>query len=208
MLIQMSDVLRFLGKPLSGVIHVGAFIGEEIPSYFGHNATSVIAFEPLTEQFNKIGQHDRLIRIKKAVGAFNGKAEMHIASNLQSSSILAPKDHLVVHPEVTFNGRTETVDVTTLNDWFKENALDPSDYCFLNVDVQGYESEVFRGASEILPHLSVVLAEVNSREHYEGTVLISGIDSMLAEYGYKRVMVNWWSNCGWGDALYVRNTTT
>ena len=48
MLISMQDVLKYCLK-LNGVIHVGGFVGEEIPVYFENGARSVIVFEPLIQ---------------------------------------------------------------------------------------------------------------------------------------------------------------
>ena len=57
---------------------------------------------------------------------------------VQSSSILEPKLHLEIHPDVEFSDK-EVIQVEQL-DKFKIHNSD-----FLNIDVQGYELNVLKG---------------------------------------------------------------
>ena len=73
----------------------------------------------------------------------------------------------------------------------------------LNIDVQGYELEVLMGAQELLPQISMIIAEVNRDEMYAGCPMIEDIDNFLAEHGFKREHTSWQSP-SWGDALYIK----
>lgn len=204
MLIESDRVLKeFKTTPLIGVIQIGAHIGEEISVYFSMGAKKVIAFEPIKTSYDKIQEHENLIKVNKALGNYNGVVKLNIASNAQSTSPLNPKTHLVEHPWVSFNN-TITVPITTLNSWFsveKENAMD---YNFMSVDVQGYELEVLKGATDILPNIKAILCEVNKKELYENCPMVEEIDAFLETNGFTRVETFWYENTGWGDALYSR----
>ena len=76
----------------------------------------------------------------------------------------------------------------------------------MNIDVQGYELEVFKGGKKTLEKIDYVYCEVNRGEMYEGNPLIEELDVHLGEYGFERVETHWpetWYK--WGDALYIKN---
>ena len=77
---------------------------------------------------------------------------------------------------------------------------------FMNVDVQGYELEVFKGGKETLEQIEYVYCEVNRGEMYEGNPMIEELDEYLGGYGFERVETHWpetWYK--WGDAFYIKN---
>tara|TARA_B100000965_G_scaffold362182_1_gene344050 strand:- start:137 stop:385 length:249 start_codon:yes stop_codon:yes gene_type:complete len=73
----------------------------------------------------------------------------------------------------------------------------------INMDVQGYELEVLKGATETLKNINYVYCEVNRDEVYENNAYVEEIDEFLAGYGMERVETNWAGDI-WGDALYIR----
>ena len=134
-----------------------------------------------------------------ALGSKEKKAIMYLSDNeSQSSSILKPKTHIKEMPWIHFEG-TEEVEVKTLDGYNIKGCN------FINIDVQGYEMEVFKGGKKTLEEIDYVYSEVNKAELYEGCVQMSELDSFLGEYGFKRVETYWpenWYN--WGDALYIK----
>ena len=76
-------------------------------------------------------------------------------------------------------------------------------YNFLNMDTQGYELEVLRGAEKTLRKIDCVYTEVNNTEVYENNALIEDIDDFLKEYDMVRVETDWMGGT-WGDAFYIR----
>ena len=76
-------------------------------------------------------------------------------------------------------------------------------YNFLNVDVQGYELEVFKGFGEYLNNFDYVYCEVNEDYLYENCALVSHIDEYLSKYNLERVET-FMTIHKWGDALYVK----
>ena len=75
----------------------------------------------------------------------------------------------------------------------------------LNIDVQGYELEVLKGADTILEYIELMILEVNRDEMYEGCPLVEELDTFLEKYNFKRVHTLWQS-ISWGHAIYAKWT--
>jgi len=76
---------------------------------------------------------------------------------------------------------------------------------FTNIDVQGYELEVFKGGTETLKGIDAIYTEINKAELYEGCALVEDLDAFLKLHGFSRVG-EWcpYEPHNWGDALYTR----
>jgi len=204
MIIEINEIIKKYNMNISGVIHIGAHYGEEIPNYVKVGIKNIILFEPLGENFKVLKKNISPylnLNIKKyqvALGNQNTTITMNLSSNnLESSSILKPKQHLNLYPDITFD-RTEEVELQKLDDYNCNN------YNFINMDVQGYELEVLKGAKDTLNHIDYVYCEVNRDEIYEGNAYIEDIDKYLSKYNMRRVETSWWYDSDWGDALYIR----
>jgi FkbM family methyltransferase len=206
MLINFTNLYKKYNMNIKGIVHIGAHYGEEIQEYVDNGIQNITVFEPLSKNFDVLAKRLQNVNAdiqgyQTALGSEKGTAKMYLSSNeAQSSSILKPKDHLEHHPDVTFDG-DEEVEVDLLDNFDLRSAN------FMNVDVQGYELEVFKGAVETLKNIDYVYCEVNRGEMYEGNPLIEDIDEFLGEYGFERVETHWpetWYK--WGDALYVKKS--
>jgi FkbM family methyltransferase len=202
MLISLSEMITKYKMNITGVIHIGAHYGEEIPEYIKNGISELHLFEPLSENYKILRNNLQDLEINwasynTALGSKNERVTMFVSDNeQQSSSILTPKDHLTHHPNVRFP-TTEEVVVDTLDSFEIENCN------FINMDVQGYELEVLKGATETLEHIDYVYCEVNRAEVYENNAFVEEIDEFLSQYNMIRVETDWAGEI-WGDALYVR----
>jgi len=205
MLISFTNLRRKYNMSIKGVVHIGAHYGEEIQEYVDNGIQKITVFEPLSENFNILSQRLQNVNAdiqgyQVALGSKKGTATMYLSSNeAQSSSILKPKEHLEHHPDVSFDG-TEEVEVDVLD------TFDIGEANFINIDVQGYELEVFKGGQKTLEQIDYVYCEVNRGEMYEGNPMVEELDEFLQEYGFQRVETHWpetWYK--WGDALYIKN---
>jgi FkbM family methyltransferase len=190
---------------IKGIVHIGAHYGEEIQEYVNNGIQNITVFEPLSNNFKILAERLQNINAdiegyQIALGSEKSISTMYLSSNeAQSSSILKPKEHLVHHPDVTFNG-IEEVEVDLLDNFDIRGAN------FINIDVQGYELEVFKGGKKTLEQIDYVYCEVNRGEMYEGNPMIEDLDEYLSRYGFERVETYWpetWYK--WGDALYIKN---
>lgn len=203
MILSFKEIVEKYNMKINGVIHVGAHYGEEIPSYIKKDIKNIVVFEPLEKSFEVLEQNvsklnANIIGHQVALGNEEKNISMYLSSNnLESSSILKPKLHLIQHGHVTFN-ETEQVEMKTLDSYHY------TDYNFINIDVQGYELEVLKGGTETLKHIDYVYCEVNRDEVYENNAYVEEIDEFLSAYDMKRVETFWWDDGNWGDALYIR----
>lgn len=204
MLINFTEIVNKYNMNITGIIHIGAHYGEEICDYIANGVSDIILFEPLSDNFNILEKNVKnlnanIVGHQVALGSTPGNATMYVSSNeKQSSSILKPKVHLTHHPNVSFPS-TEIVEVKTLDQF------ETSNFNLINMDVQGYELEVLKGASKTLMHIDYVYCEVNRDEVYENNAFIGQIDEYLSQYNLVRVETDWGGKI-WGDALYVKNT--
>lgn len=213
MLIKLSDVKARYGMNIKGIIHVGAHVGQEFEMYMNCLVKNVAFFEPCTPAYEKLQQRFVIDRaalgfpqvdvqlFKIALGAYQGEGLMYVetANEGQSNSLLEPAEHLKTYPTIEFTDK-ELVQVMPLD----RMDLDMSKYNMLNMDVQGGELEVLKGAKAILPYIDYVYTEVNTAELYKGAARLEQIDEFLSDFERKEIEM---TDAGWGDALYIRKKT-
>jgi FkbM family methyltransferase len=205
MLIPFSTLAKkYDFTPSGGVLHVGAHEGEEADDY------DAIGFNPV---YWVEADHETAHVLERNVGKRPGHhviaslladeeriVTFHQANNGQSSSILELGTHATEHPDVVYVGEQErhatTVDALLEFDLIERCA-------FLNLDVQGAELLVLKGATEFLSTVDFIYAEVNKRKLYKDCALIGDIDHYVGMLGFVRAETAW-TRHGWGDALYVR----
>jgi FkbM family methyltransferase len=188
------------------IIHVGAHYGQELSFYLNDiDIEEIVFFEPNQESFNQLTKNialanssniKRILAHPVGLGSAEQEMDFYVASNGQSSSVLKPQLHTEQYRDITFN-RVEKIQIKTL-DFFNLNGFE-----FINIDVQGYELEVLKGAKNTLNSLKYIYTEINNAPLYEGCVMIDQLDSFLSEFKFKRKDTNW---CGgtWGDAIYIK----
>lgn len=207
MVIDFFEICKTYSKPITGVIHIGAHEGREIPAYSKNNIKKLVMFEPQSAPFKILKEEaskylDMEFKLYNvALGNNRGRIDLHTNTNNagMSSSILKPKEHLNSHPWCTFAGK-ETVEMNILDDYI----YDTLDCNLLNIDVQGYELEVFKGGSKTLDHIDYINSEVNVKELYENNALMEQLDEYLSDF--IRIETKIFDQWGWGDAFYVRKT--
>jgi FkbM family methyltransferase len=212
MIFDLNSIEQNTGIKITGAIHIGAFLGEELSQYRGLGLTNTILFEPQKKLFDIVNSKciikEKVFNValgskEDVVGMFISDREGGVSNGAgASSSILAPKKHLTEHPEVTFPSK-ESINVKRFDKFIQENEVDTNEHNFLNIDVQGYELEVLKGMGDELNKIQLVIAEVNRDEVYEGCPMIEDIDSYLEGFGFKRLAVHWQSE-SWGDAVYFK----
>tara|TARA_R110000851_G_scaffold304614_2_gene462478 strand:- start:1524 stop:2132 length:609 start_codon:yes stop_codon:yes gene_type:complete len=202
MLLDLREICKKIPRPIVGVIHIGAHYGEENEVYEDLEIHNRMFFEPLSKNFKVLKDHvGKWPCHNFALGSKTMKAEMFVesANNGQSSSLLQPGIHLKQYPHIQFDER-EDVDVKKLDDV----AFDRSKYNFINIDVQGYELEVFKGSEETLKSVDYIMTEVNRDEVYLNCAKVWELDDFLESFGFKRTATTW-DGITWGDAFYEKS---
>jgi len=202
MLLNFENIVKKYNMNINGVIHIGAHYGEEHSLYKNYNIKNIVYFEPLKKNFNVLKEliNDGSLLFNCALGNEERDIEMYVESSNkgQSSSILKPEKHLIQYPHIIFN-ETEVVEMKKLNDIDINFTL----YNMINIDVQGYELEVFKGSTDILHNIDYIISEVNRDEVYQNCTKVDDLDIFLSKYNFIRVETSWDGNT-WGDALYVK----
>lgn len=189
------------------IVHVGASVGEELADYAEHGARRIFWVEPrqeavkqLRSQINQFPDVDNRI-IPQAAGDKAGSALLHISNNGQSSSLLKPGTHLTAYPHITFDYDT-VVEVETLDHMAAKAGFANIPVDFLNIDVQGAELSVLRGATDLLANVSAVYCEVNFDALYVDCALFWEISRFLHQHDFICADIQR-TGAEWGDALYL-----
>ena len=106
----------------------------------------------------------------------------------QSGSLLPLGRHAQLYPQIVEQSEIG-VQCSRLDDLLVEIGEDGRDEDHLNVDVQGAELMVIKGAEETLRNIDLINIEVNFDELYIGCPQIDDIDGFLAERGFARVEI-------------------
>lgn len=204
MIIKLQNIVKKYNLNIFGVIHIGAHHGQEYKDYKEQGIKNMIFFEPIQDNFKKLIDtlpvDDSILTFNIALGNETGQKEMFVetVNQGQSCSCLEPKLHLKQYPKITFD-KKETV----LIDKLDNIEFDRSKYNMINIDVQGFELEVFKGAARTLFAIDIIYAEVNFEEVYKGCVLVGELDKFLGQYGFVRILTDAKPKT-WGDALYLK----
>jgi len=206
---QLPSILDQLNQKgitlkIKGCIHIGAHEGQEYPLYKHFGIDNLLFYEALPENFNKLQENtknDPDIDIRNiALGNHKGTVEMFLEERGLSSSVLEPAHHLKQYPQITFD-KKRTVNITKLDD----EDFDISKYNFINMDVQGYELSVLKGAEKTLENIDLIISEINREEMYKNCAKVEDIDNYLSSYNFQRIVTYWQQDGGtWGDGLYLK----
>jgi len=205
MLFNFIQLQQKYNLDIKNIIHIGGHFGEEIKIYKKYYPDCTVEiFEPhpisyqhllnTASSFNNINCHNI------ALGPKDGIMTLYVekSNNGQSNSLLKPKLHTTQYPSIIFN-ETINVDVKPLDSFNYNNSFN-----FLNIDVQGFELEVFKGSQKTLHNIDYIICEVNNAELYENCPKVEDIDTFLEQFNFKRMETNWEGGT-WGDALYIKS---
>ena len=86
-----------------------------------------------------------------------------------------------------------------------ENNIDPTEYDFLNIDVEGSELDVLKGYERYLDHVNVIDLETSYDDRHRSGASHDVIVSWLKDRNFEvREMSSSYKNQGWGDCVFVR----
>jgi len=164
-LIHLKKILD--EKKIDCVLDVGANIGQFAQDLRQIGYTGfIVSFEPVKEAFATLtGQFagdPNWLGVQTALGSDRGELEFNIGKDTKYSSALAFSNAGDVD-------RTEKVPVQRLDDLVRENKrLAASSKILLKMDTQGFDLEVFAGASGCIDGIVAIMSEVSVIPWYEG----------------------------------------
>ncbi|MCE9532280.1 MAG: FkbM family methyltransferase [Planctomycetes bacterium] len=156
-------------------------------------AGKIVSFEPLSAAHaelvrNAASDPGWTVAPRAAVGEARGEAEINIAGNSYSSSLLPMLEkHLNGAPQSAYTGR-EHCRVIALDDYLDESL--PGDGPIgLKIDTQGFEGHVLRGLERHLPRVKVVTLEMSLSPMYDHAPSFDQLHCWLTERGLLNVGV-------------------
>ena len=188
---------RFLeecrGFAIDVILDVGANTGQfaqglRASGYHGH----IISFEPLTDAYASLAAaaaSDPLWDVAErcALGESDNWAEINIAGNSYSSSLLPMLDrHREAAPKSAYQG-TEPCRVITLNSYIERTFSDPTTLFGLKIDTQGYEAHILAGLRRSHHRVKAIVCEMSLTPLYVDGPGMSELCRLLAELGYRCV---------------------
>ena len=171
------------------ILDVGANVGQFAKSVSAAGwKGKILSFEPLAAAHAQLlaasaNNPQWTIAGRGALGATAGTAEINVAGNSQSSSLLPMLNrHSQAAPTSAYVA-TEAVPVTPLDKAIAN--LDTNEVFLLKMDVQGFESEVLRGAKETFCRTPIIYSEMSLQPLYSGEKLFTDLASEIIELGYR-----------------------
>lgn len=206
-MIDIEACLEKHGINVTGIVHAGAHTGEETEMYARLTSGTVVYIEAHPDTYLQLKQklegRPNFVAVNCAACDKDGPVIFRKTSVVYSSSILPLKEHLKMAPKCVEIGQVK-VEGKMIDTILKEMGLHSSTFNFLNLDTQGAELMVLKGASNLLPYIQAINTEVNMKELYEGCVLIKELDAFLEDRGFIQTELVTPFNPSWGDAFYVR----
>lgn len=210
MLIDLHYLVGKYNMVIKGILHVGAHECEEMKDYLRYlTIDKIVWVEALQDKVELSRTRYPGVQIENVlVDETDGKmVKFNRTNNGQSSSILEMGLHRVNHPHV-WNVSSAFLTTTVLSNILCKY---PTINCnFINLDIQGIEMRALKGMEGYLIDGTVeyIYTEVNDAEVYIDCDLINEMDSYLHNFGFQRVETKFCENFHWGDALYLRGSTS
>ena len=188
---QNARILEFLSiYKINTVLDIGANIGQFAMELreSGYNGR-IISFEPLSEAYshlliNSKNDPNWIIAPRMAIGNEEGKKTINISGNSYSSSILKMTDtHIKGAPKSAYIG-LEEIYIDKLDNIVR-NYLRNGENVFIKIDVQGYESQVLKGATNTLSKTKGIQIELSLTPLYENQLLFIDMLNYITNLGFE-----------------------
>lgn len=184
---SISDDLKLLiNKENPVIIDGGANYGETADEFLSQfKNPTIYCFEANKNLATDLVKHfmdkDNVHVIGNALGNKNSKVNFDISKNLPSSSFLKRSElYREYHGDLTETKETISTDMVTIDSVFKQGEL----IDLLKLDLEGYELEALKGATNTLPNVKIIMTEVWFAEGYEGAPYFSDIEVFLREKNF------------------------
>jgi FkbM family methyltransferase len=179
---------------ISGVIDVGANVGQFGLDVRRHGFEGlIVSYEPVQETFDSLSQtikqHQPWKAFQLGLGAVESERTINISGNSGlSSSILEMRSlHLENFPDSATVAK-QKISISTIDKQLEILGLQPQEI-MLKLDVQGFEAEVLKGASQSLSKIPLCYLEVSITPLYDGEISFLPILIELSKFGHEVIDV-------------------
>lgn len=208
-----------LEKNIKNVIHVGADRGGELPQYKQLNVEKVVWVEANPEVYSELLENLEIMNIKEVeslpfnqlisdsddvetdFNLYYGWDAGHLVGNKGMSSMLKAKNSW--WGSECYRG-TIKLNSLTLDTFIERNNLG-YDFDLLNMDTQGAELMICKGATKLLESVSYINSEVTLyNAQYHNNPLFEEIYDYLKQFGFVHVQTELSDDRNWGDAFFEK----
>lgn len=196
-----------------------------------HSRSCIFAFEPNTEEFNKLQNRafdqlapGKVFSYPVALIKNSGTVDLHLTLRPGASSTMVPNRALLSHfsrdnwSELGEIVESIKVPGLSLAEFAGQVSLPHID--LLKLDTQGNELDILESAGDFLQKIEVIKTEVEFVELYEKQPLFHDVSRFLHDRGFSLVNIEWTDPCKrfharsdllpgsyqliWGDAVFAR----
>jgi FkbM family methyltransferase len=179
---------------IKNLIDVGANVGQFGLDVRRHGFEGlIISYEPVKETFElltrTIKQHQPWNSFQLGLGAEESERSINVSGNdgLSSSLLEIGSLHLKNFPDSATISQ-QTISISTIDNQLEILGIPPQEI-MLKLDVQGFEAEVLKGASQSLSKIPLCYLEVSIIPLYEGEISLLPILIELFNYGHEVIDV-------------------
>jgi len=199
-----------------GVVHVGAHRAEELDEHLSAGAERIVWVEANPDVFgemavNLVGAEGKHYTFNLACTDVDddiidfhviyGPDANFMTGNKGCSSILEPTERFS-----SWEKEIIKVPTITLDTLFDRNGLNFEDFDMIDLDVQGAELSVLKGAMKLLKSISVVVSEITfSNPDYKNNTTSEELIDFLKSQGFV-MLETYMHDPNWGDALFVKES--
>ena len=206
-------------KDIKKVVHVGADRGGELPQYRNMGVEEVVWVEANPEVYQELLENLELMNVSEVkslpfnqlisdsddietdFNIYYGWDAGHLVGNKGMSSLLKAKNSW--WGSECYRG-TVKLQSSTLDTFLEKNSLG-YDYDMLNMDTQGAELMVCKGAVKLLESVKYINSEVTLyNPQYEGNPLFNEIYDFLKPFGFIHIETELSGDGNWGDAVFEK----
>lgn len=206
----ITDIQYFLkGRMPSVILDVGANVGQTANKFLKHFPTSVIySFEPNPDSFIKLQKNCTDLKNHSTwnygVGDIDGHRPLFKNTNSEMDSFLEPNES----PYGRYEKKID-IEIITLDSFVEKHNINSID--ILKSDTQGYELQVFKGASKLMAEnkISIIYCEIIFSKMYKNLITFDVIYKYLVEHNFSLVAFykQYFENdlLSWTDVLFINN---
>jgi FkbM family methyltransferase len=210
----------FSDKKIKKVLHIGADRGGELPQYEKMRVESVVWVEANPEVYNELLEnldrmnitsiqsipYNQLITdqddVETDFNLYYGWDAGHLVGNKGMSSVLKAKNSW--WGSECYRG-TIKLNSLTLDTFIERNNLE-YDFDLLNMDTQGAELMISRGAHKVLENVKYINSEVTFYNiSYHNNPLFNDLNEYFEKFGFKHIQTELSGDKNWGDAIFARD---
>ncbi len=161
------------------IFDVGANVGNYSKLLLKYTDAKIYAFEPNPSSFSMLSKlSERVTKVPKAVSNCIGSAELYFKFECDGKASLDRNIR---------KGNQVSVELTTLEQYAKENGIESVDY--IKIDTEGFERETLEGLGALRPKYIQFEFNIN---HLQRDHTLKSITELLPEYKFYRLLPKGW----------------